>query len=167
MRRPRRQRRHRQAKDRIMKDQSFTTSFTTDKTPEEAFAAINNVPAWWTGEIKGGTHAVGDEFTYRYGKMHTSKQRLTEVVPNQKVVWDVVDSELNFVRDKNEWDNTKIAFDVREKGGKTEVTFTHHGLTPDVECYDACSGAWTGLINDDLKSLIAGGDKATAKKKTL
>lgn len=150
-----------------MKDQSFTTTFTVEKTPEEAFAAINNVPAWWTGEIKGGTHAVGDEFIYRYGKMHTSRQRLTEVVPNQKVVWEVVDSELNFVRDKNEWANTKIEFDVRKNDGKTEVTFTHHGLTPDFECYDACSGAWTSLINDDLKTLIAAGNKAKTKKSAI
>ena len=147
-----------------MKNQSFTTTFTTDKSPEEAFAAINNVPAWWTGEITGGTHAVGDEFTYRYGKMHTSKQRLTEVVLNEKVVWQVFDIELNFVRDKHEWDNTKIEFAVRKKDGKTEVTFTHHGLTPEFECYDACSGAWASLVNDDLKGLIVDGVQHTPKK---
>ena len=50
-----------------MKSQDFTTAFTVDQTPEEAFAAINNVRGWWTGKpgIEGSTAKLGDEFTYR------------------------------------------------------------------------------------------------------
>ena len=36
-----------------MNEQNLTLAFTTDKTPEEAFAAITNVRAWWSGEIEG------------------------------------------------------------------------------------------------------------------
>src|SRR5215510_8020357 len=31
-----------------MQDQDYTTSFTVDQTPEDAFAAINNVRRWFT-----------------------------------------------------------------------------------------------------------------------
>jgi hypothetical protein len=50
-----------------VKSQNFSTAFTVDQTPEEAFAAINNVRGWWTGEpgIEGGTSKLGDEFCYR------------------------------------------------------------------------------------------------------
>lgn len=45
-----------------MSNRNFTTFFTVDQTPEEAFAAINNVRGWWSEEIEGDTDKLGDEF---------------------------------------------------------------------------------------------------------
>jgi hypothetical protein len=140
-----------------MKNQNLTTAFTVDQTPEEAFAAINNVRAWWSGEIEGTTDKFGEEWSYRYKDIHYSKQKITELTPGKKVVWHVLDSYLNFIKDKTEWNGTKIVFEVARKGGKTEVRFTHVGLAPDVECYDACSNAWGSYINGSLRSLITTG----------
>ena len=125
-----------------MNDQNLTIAFTVDQTPGEAFAAINNVRGWWSGEIEGNTGKLGDEFTYRYKDVHRSKQTITESIPGKKVVWLVLDSQLNFVNDKSEWNGTKITFDIAKKGDKTEVRFTHMGLGPDHECFNACSNAW-------------------------
>ena len=44
-----------------MNDETFTITFTVDETPEEAFAAINNIRAWWSGEIEGNTDRLGEE----------------------------------------------------------------------------------------------------------
>jgi hypothetical protein len=41
----------------------FTTIVIVDQTPEEAFAAINNVRGWWSGDIEGSTDKLGDEWT--------------------------------------------------------------------------------------------------------
>ena len=82
-----------------MPGQNFATSFTVDRTPEEVFAAINDVRGWWSGEIEGGTDKLGDEFTYRYKDIHYSKQKITAFVPSKKVVWLVLDSNLSFVED--------------------------------------------------------------------
>ena len=48
-----------------MTAQDFTTEFTVDNTPEEVFAAINNVRGWWSGEIVGETTKLGDTFSSR------------------------------------------------------------------------------------------------------
>ncbi len=137
-----------------MKDQNYTATFTVDQTPEEAFAAINNVRGWWSGEIEGSTDKLGDEFTYHYEDVHFSKQKVTELIPGKKVVWLVLDSYLNFVKDKTEWNGTKIIFEISKKGNGTELRFTHLGLVPQYECYDACSDAWGFYVKGSLRSLI-------------
>jgi hypothetical protein len=147
-----------------MSDKNLTSSFTVDQTPEEAFAAINNVRGWWSGEIDGSTDKLGDEWTYRYKDVHYSKQKITELVPGKKVVWLVLDSYLNFIKDKSEWNGSKITFEIAKKGHKTEVRFTHVGLVPDHECYGACSNAWGGYINGSLRSLITTGKGQPNKK---
>jgi hypothetical protein len=135
----------------------FTATFTVDQSPEAAFAAINNVRGWWSGTIEGSTDKLGDEWTYRYEDVHYSKHKITELIPNKKVVWRVLDAYLKFTDDKAEWTGTEITFDVAQKGDKTEVRFTHVGLAPQFECFGACSNAWSFYINDSLRSLITTG----------
>lgn len=138
---------------------NYTTTFTVDQAPEEVFNAINNVRGWWSGDpgAQGITDKLGAEFTYRYQDQHYSKQKITELVPGKKVVWDVVEASINFVENKNEWTGTKIIFDIAKKGDKTELTFTHVGLVPAIACYGDCSGAWGSYINTNLRNLITTG----------
>jgi hypothetical protein len=78
-------------------------------------------------------------------------------VPGQRVVWHVTDAYLSFIDDKAEWTGTDIVFDIARAGGTTTVTFTHVGLTPEVECYERCSPAWSFYIADSLRKLITTG----------
>ncbi len=139
-----------------MKTKGYTTSFTVDQSPEEVFDAINNVRAWWSGDIEGSTDTLGAEFRYRYKDVHDTTQRITEWVPGNKVVWHVVD--VNFVKDRTEWNGTDIVFEIARKHDKTELRFTHVGLVPAFECYLGCSGAWGFYVNDSLRGLIATGN---------
>jgi uncharacterized protein YndB with AHSA1/START domain len=143
----------------IVKNPSFTTTISVDQNPEETFAAINDVRGWWSGEIEGNTNKLGAEFTYRYKDVHRSQQKITEFVPGKRVVWQVLDSQLSFVKDQSEWTGTEIVFEISEKNGKTEVRFTHAGLVPEYECFDSCSNAWGTLVNDNLRMLIATGER--------
>jgi regulatory protein YycH of two-component signal transduction system YycFG len=143
---------------------NYSTAFLVDQTPKEAFDAINDVRGWWTENLIGDTTRLNDEFSVQFGDVHYSKHKLTEVVPNEKVVWLTTDSRLNFIEDKTEWTGTKIIFDISKQGDQTEVRFTQLGLVPQVECYKDCSNAWGGYINDSLRSLIATGKGQPTKK---
>jgi hypothetical protein len=142
------------------KNQDLTITFLVDQTPDEAFEAITDVRGWWSGNIEGPTDKLGGEFTYRYQDIHYSKQKVTELVRGERVVWRVLDSYLEFVADKREWNGTKVTFDIVRKGDKTEVRFTHAGLVPAQECYGACSSAWSSYIRGSLRTLIAKGKGA-------
>ncbi|TDO50780.1 short-subunit dehydrogenase [Kribbella sp. VKM Ac-2527] len=135
--------------------ENLTITFTVDRTPDEVFAAINDVRSWWTGEIDGVTDQLGAQFTYRYENLHRSTQEITELVPGKRVAWHVVDAHLSFVADKEEWTGTDITFDLTPNSAGTEVRFTHVGLVPTYECFDNCSTAWNHYIGDSLRNLMA------------
>ena len=145
----------------------FTTSFIVDQSPEEVFAAINDVRGWWSEEIDGRTDTLGAEFEFHYKDLHRSTQKVTELVPGKRVAWRVLDSHIGFVKDKSEWNGTDVVFDITRTDDKTQVRFTHIGLVPAVACYGDCSGAWGFYINDSLRGLIASGEGQPNRKERV
>ena len=140
-----------------MTTKDFTTTISVAQTPEEVFKAMTNVRGWWSENIEGSTNKLGAEFTYRYKDIHRCTMRLTEVVPNKKVEWLVLDNYFEFTKDKTEWKGNTISFSISEKDNQTQLCFTHVGLVPEYECYDICFNAWTGYINNSLRNLITTG----------
>ena len=139
-----------------MKTQDFTKAILVDATPDQVFDAITNVRGWWSEEIDGATDKLGAAFEFHYKDLHRSTHKITELVRGKKVVWQTVKGEINFVKDKTEWDGTKVVFEIGKRGDKTELRFTHVGLVPTIQCYGDCSGAW-GYHLDSLRDLITTG----------
>ncbi len=135
----------------------FSTTLLVDQGPHEVFTAINNVRGWWSEEIEGGTSKLNDEFDYHFEDVHRCKIRLSEVIPDRKVVWLVLDNYFNFIKDENEWKGTKVIFEITRQDDKTKLRFTHEGLVPAYECFDICKNAWTQYIQQSLYNLITTG----------
>ena len=142
-----------------MAAKDFTTILLVDQSLAEVFTAINNVKAWWTNSLEGRSQKLNDEFTVQFGDVHRSTQKLIELIPDKKVVWLITGSKLNFIQDETEWNGTKISFELSEKDNKTEIRFTHHGLTPSLECFNDCSYAWGHYISGSLHNYITSGTK--------
>ena len=148
-----------------MEKKNFTTTFLVEQSHEEVFNAINNVRGWWSEGLKGKSQKLNDEFVYEHKPYHRSKQKLIEVVQDKKVVWLVTESEIFFVKDKGEWLNTKVCFEISTKKNKTKVVFTHIGLVPEIECFNNCSKGWDYYLKESLLSLITTGKGKPDKKK--
>lgn len=140
------------------KDKSYSFGFDTKRNPDEVFEVLSDPNKWWVGiygeAIEGSYKAVGDEFRYRAGNgLHFSVQKVAELVPGKKIVWHITNSELSFLQKKDEWTGSSIEIVISKAGDKTHVQFTHAGLVPVIECYEACSGAWSQYMNN-LKAAL-------------
>ena len=150
---------------------NFTSTIVVDKTQAEVFNAVINVRGWWSEEIEGNASKVEDVFDYQYEDVHRSKIKIIEVVPNEKIVWHVLENYFNFTEDEAEWTDDTITFEITKVGGKTQLKMTHFGLVPQCECYEACNDGWTHYIQNSLKNLIETGKgmpnaKGTARTET-
>jgi hypothetical protein len=137
--------------------QSFTTSILVDESPHTVFEAVTNVRGWWSTNITGESKEVGDEFEFEVEGVHYSRQRLIEVIPDQRVVWLVTEARMTFIQDEDEWKGTKVIFDITRDDSKTKLTFTHAGLVPAIACYKDCAPAWDQYIQHSLFELITTG----------
>jgi uncharacterized protein YndB with AHSA1/START domain len=135
----------------------FSTSTTIDGSPAEVFAAILDTRGWWNTTIEGPTARVGDEFGFEVAGLHRTRIRVTEVSPNQRVEWLVVENEFGFTTDQSEWVGDRIVFELQPAHDGTKVSFTQHGLVLGQECYDVCSNAWNFFVGDSLRLLAEHG----------
>ncbi len=140
-----------------MKNEDFTTTVVVDATPQRVFEAVNNVRGWWSENIDGKTDHVNSEFLYHYQDVHRSHMKITEYIPDKKIVWHVLDNYFKFNKDKSEWKDTRVVFEISQQDGKTELKFTHQGLVPQCECFDICRDAWIHYLHGSLKDLITTG----------
>ena len=135
----------------------FTTSITIANDPAGVFAAVLDARGWWNTAIDGPTARVGDEFGFEVQGLHRTRIRVTEVTPNQRIEWLVVDNAFGFVSDQSEWVGDRIVFELRPIDDRTQLTFTQYGLVPEQECYDVCSNAWSFFVRDSLRLLAEAG----------
>lgn len=145
-----------------MLQESYRTAVTVAAAPEEVYAAVNDVRRWWSQEVDGDNGYVGAEFVFHghddaQTVEHVSRIRVEELVPGERVVWRVLENSMSFVADQSEWVGSTIRFELAPLGNGTEVTFTHLGLVPSFECYEACSGAWSFFVLESLRDLVERG----------
>jgi len=149
-----------------MNTSDYRATLLVDKTPEEVINAINNIRGWWSEEMEGSAEKSNDVFTVRFGEVYIT-MKIVELIPGQKIVWQVIDCNKPWLKNKKEWNGTKISFEVSKKDDKTQIRFAHLGLVPEVECFEVCSNAWTDYLQGSLFKLVTTGKgKPTPMKKT-
>jgi len=140
-----------------MSKNDFTCSISAKISASEAIKKISNVPEWWGITFTGSSEKENDKFNVKMGGDSFFDFTVAELLPGKRVVWLVTDCNMPWYSDKKEWADTKLIFDLHENNGETELTFTHMGLTPDVECYKDCKPGWTHWIQTSLFSYFTTG----------
>jgi len=130
----------------------------TSSTGIEEFTAVLNLPAgpatvsalftsaagvsrWW-GPTEGEA-TVGGTLVTSFGEHGANAMRVLECGP-ARVVWESVPvAGTTPTGHAKEWLGTRMEFDIVPTGSGSELRFRHVGLTPRLECWDACAAAWT------------------------
>ena len=148
-----------------MENKNYNATITVSQSAHEAFKSINSVSNWWTENLEGDSKNLNGVFTVDFGNDSFVTHKLIEVIPDKKVLWLVTDCNLPWLKDKTEWTNTTMSFEISPKGNSTEINFTHIGLVPEVECYHSCVKGWDQYVQGSLFKLITEGTGQTQKKK--
>jgi hypothetical protein len=140
-----------------MENNSFKSSIIVPAGAAEVMGKISRVPEWWGISFTGKAGKKGEEFLVKMGEEAFFNMTVTEFLPGKRMVWQVGDCYMPWYTDKTEWSDTRLIFELDEKDGKTTVTFTHDGLTPQRECYKDCDPGWTHWIKTSLFSYLTTG----------
>ena len=133
----------------------YTVAIEIAKSPNVVFNhVLHDVSKFWPEEFEGESNKLNDEFVFRTGDSHYSKNKVIELVPNKKVVWLVTDS----IRktDNFEWTGTKMIFELTPKGDNTLLKFTYDGVILENE-YDRLVQICDMVIKESLYNLITNG----------
>lgn len=144
-----------------MKKQDYHCSITAHVTPREALDKIARVSEWWAKNFEGHAQKLNDVFTVRFGDTFVTF-KISEFIPDKKIVWQVIDCYLHWIEDKTEWNGTKVVWEISSHNNEIQIDMTHIGLTPDVECYDNCKPGWDSHIKGSLFKLLNEGKGSPA-----
>lgn len=139
-----------------MTKQDYAVNITVNITAEEAFKSINSVADWWTIVFEGHSEKLNDIFTVRFGETFITL-KIIELIPYKKIGWQVIDCYKHWLKDKKEWQGTTMSWEIETENNVTQISFTHFGLVPGIECYNGCEKAWNFYINESLFNLLTKG----------
>jgi len=136
----------------------FESTRTISAPPAKVLAALRTPEAvtdWW-GPTEGSGAADGT-LTVTFASHQQVIVLHVEPSPESQVVWSVRETPRT-----PEWVGTKIVFDVEASGEGSILHFRHHGLTPQLECFDMCHEGWTHYLGS-LVSYVETGEGQPAR----
>jgi hypothetical protein len=139
-----------------MKNQDYKAVIQIHSSAEKAFDSINKVSDWWSADLEGDPEKENGVFTVHFGEVFITL-KVTELVPFKKIRWYVIDCHKPWLKNKREWKDTEMIWEISAAKNKTEIHFTHIGLVPEVECYEGCEKAWEFYIKESLFKLLTAG----------
>ncbi|HTS44216.1 MAG TPA: hypothetical protein VMH01_07450 [Puia sp.] len=140
-----------------MENQDLRIGITVIKPVMEAMTDISRVKDWWTTNVTGSSSHLHDIFTVRFGNTFSTME-ITELIEGKKVIWKIIDTLLPLFNNPFVWKDTKIQWDISAVSGLTDITMTHVGLTPEVECYSDCEKGWNYYVGVSLFKLLTEGE---------
>jgi uncharacterized protein YndB with AHSA1/START domain len=104
----------------------------------QALSTQDGLAHWWTHDTKAEPK-VGSIAEFTFQKKFVQKMRIDDLQPGKRVAWTAVEG-------TDEWQGTKITFDLSEENGETVVRFGHRGWREASDFLAHCSYRWAYFL---------------------
>lgn len=139
---------------------SYSREIFVSCTPGAAYQALTTgFDKWWTTD-SNPISVTGDKITFRFGPAYWV-MRAINLVPDNLVELECI--EAHHVHQGlppsilNEWEGTKLKWEILKQGKKTRIKFIHQGLVPSLNCYEVCEQGWNYFFVNSLKKYLVTG----------
>ena len=78
----------------------FSYSLTVKASANETMKKISQVNLWWAKNFKGKASKLNDDFSVHFGDIFVDF-RISEVIPEKKIIWLVTDCNLGWIKDEH------------------------------------------------------------------
>ena len=136
---------------------SYTREIVVSNTPTAAYQALTaEFDKWWTTSCNP-ISSVGDTTTFRFGPTYWV-MRANNLVPDNCIELECI--EAHHLHDGlssailNEWEGTKLKWEILELGEITKIRLVHEGLLPSLNCYEICKEGWDYYFVNSLKKYL-------------
>jgi len=117
-------------------------------TPEKIYRAISTqtgIASWWSLD-NNAKPEKGSVYRISFGGDYYKEIKITELVTDSKVVWEILQAH-------PEWLNTKVSFDISMGKNSTELRFSHSGWKDYTDMFAQCSYHWAIYLGN-LKAYV-------------
>ncbi len=140
----------------------FKKTIDIKTSKENAFKAITTeVNKWWGNVDNEMANEIGSEFSIFFEENTEWRFVISELKEFNYVAWKCIYANHSFSGlkgIKEEWLNSEIQFVFKQlKDNRTQLSFVHKGLTPDLNCYEICDAGWAHFITNSLKQYLETG----------
>lgn len=103
----------------------------------EAIATIDGLKQWWTQYVTGNDE-VGGVLKFRFPENGNDFEIIT-LDRDTKVEWRCLST-------NDDWEGTKIAFNISTKGDEAMLLFSHTGFKENASCVAFCNTKWAVFL---------------------
>ena len=136
---------------------SYTREITVANTADAAYRALtSDFDKWWTTSCDSISE-TGDIITFRFGPAYWV-MRAINLIPDRLVELECI--EAHHVHEGlpasilQEWEKTRLEWEIVAQGENTRIMFVHEGLLPSLDCYEVCVQGWDYFFSSSLKQYL-------------
>ena len=116
----------------------------------EAASTQEGIASWWSVQ-NNAKQEEGSIYKIYFGTDYYKEIKVTELVPNIRIAWEILDAH-------PEWLNTKVSFDISAGPKTAELRFKHSGWKDYTDMFAQCNHHW-GIYLQNLKAFVETGEK--------